>query len=97
MTVAWVPKWGELGEKSVRSQLGYITIENGTPSLVRRKKEKLLRQDEASLCEACEFDFEVVYGDRGKGFIECHPTKPASELKAGEKTRLSDVALVCSN
>jgi len=37
------------------------------------------------------------YGDHGDGFIECHHTKPVSELQVGEKTKLSDLALVCSN
>ena len=54
-------------------------------------------QNQPLLCEACGFDFEQVYGEHGKGFIECHHTKPVSELKAGEKTKLSDLALVCSN
>jgi predicted HNH restriction endonuclease len=39
----------------------------------------------------------VTYGARGKDFIECHHTKPVSELAVGEKTRLTDLVLLCSN
>jgi 5-methylcytosine-specific restriction enzyme A len=65
--------------------------------LVKRKKERVLRDEGTLICEVCGFDFVKVYGDHGKGFIECHHTKPVSELKVGEKTKLSDLSLVCSN
>jgi serine/threonine protein kinase len=48
-------------------------------------------------CEACGFDFAQVYGKLGEGFIECHHTKPVSKLRKGDKTKLSDLALVCAN
>lgn len=48
-------------------------------------------------CCVCGFDFGKVYGDLGKGFIECHHTKPISEYRKGETTRMEDLALVCSN
>jgi predicted HNH restriction endonuclease len=51
----------------------------------------------ALACEACGFDFEVTYGERGKEFIECHHVRPLSELKPGDKTSVDDLALVCSN
>ena len=35
--------------------------------------------------------------DLGEGFIECHHVTPVSELRAGTRTRLSDLAVVCSN
>ncbi|MBT3031446.1 MAG: HNH endonuclease [Candidatus Thiodiazotropha sp. (ex Lucina pensylvanica)] len=43
------------------------------------------------------FDFSEKYGKLGEGFAECHHTKPPSTLKPGEKTKLSDLAVVCSN
>ena len=67
------------------------------PKLVRRKKEKVLQETGSLSCEVCGFDFEETYGNHGNGFIECHHTKPVSELKEGEKTKLSDLSLVCSN
>jgi len=48
-------------------------------------------------CECCGFDFSAKYGERGDGFIECHHTKPFSELDVGSKTKLSDLSLVFSN
>ena len=65
--------------------------------LVGIKKEQVLRKQKTLICEVCDFDFKEVYGDRGHGFIECHHTKPLSELEAGEKTKISDLSLVCSN
>jgi 5-methylcytosine-specific restriction protein A len=45
-------------------------------------------------CEICDFDFFTTYGIHGKGFAECHHTKPVSELKPGELTKLADLAIV---
>ena len=42
-------------------------------------------------------DFATTYGDRGRGFIECHHRRPLSELRGHQRTRLDDLALVCSN
>ena len=68
------------------------------PSIVGRKKRRALQQQESLTCEGCNFDFERVYGDRGRGFIECHHTRPLSDLSPeGETTKLSDLSLVCSN
>ena len=65
--------------------------------LVKLKKDRILKEQKVLLCEVCGFDFEMVYGDRGHGFIECHHTKPVSELEVGEKTKITDLSLVCSN
>ncbi|RYD02497.1 hypothetical protein N752_24520 [Desulforamulus aquiferis] len=48
-------------------------------------------------CEVCNFDFTQRYGNRGKDFIEGHHKKLVSELKEGEKTKVEDIALLCSN
>ncbi|WP_436850737.1 HNH endonuclease [Streptomyces avermitilis] len=47
-------------------------------------------------CEACGFDFEEVYGDRGAGYVECHHVGPLHEAGEG-RTKLSDLALICAN
>ncbi len=65
--------------------------------LVARKKAEAMASDGKLACAACGFDFEATYGDYGKGFIECHHTVPVSELKPDARTRLADLALVCSN
>ncbi|MZF04043.1 HNH endonuclease, partial [Bacillus anthracis] len=48
-------------------------------------------------CEICGFDFHKIYGELGKDFIEGHHTIPVSQLKEGEKTRIEDIIMVCSN
>jgi len=67
----------------------------------RERNSKIVKQKKSQAtslaCEVCGFDFSTVYGELGEGFIECHHTKPVSEYKPNEKTKLSDLALVCSN
>jgi len=49
-------------------------------------------------CIVCGFDFEKIYGERGKGFIEIHHTKPLGLLT--EETTIdpkTDLIPVCSN
>lgn len=48
-------------------------------------------------CEICGFDFYKTYGDIGKDFIEVHHTIPISTIKENEKTKVEDMALLCSN
>lgn len=66
-------------------------------NIAKRKKKQFLKKHGRLYCEACNFDFAAAYGDRGKGFVECHHTVPVSEMKPGDKTKLSDLALVCAN
>ncbi|GAA4084270.1 HNH endonuclease [Zhongshania borealis] len=65
--------------------------------LIKQKKQAVLKRTGTLLCEVCDFDFHAVYGDIGKEFAECHHKKPVSEMTKGEKTRLDDLAIVCSN
>ena len=65
--------------------------------LVERKKAQAFAEHGKLECEACHFDFESKYGERGKGFIEAHHTKPVHTLTENDKTKLSDLALLCSN
>jgi 5-methylcytosine-specific restriction enzyme A len=66
-------------------------------TLVSKKKIKFLNEHPKLLCQGCGFNFEDKYGVRGKDYIECHHTKPVSELAVGETTKLSDLVLLCSN
>ncbi|MBS1078078.1 HNH endonuclease [Gluconobacter kondonii] len=68
-----------------------------SPKLTRRKKEQVLSETGRLSCEACGFNFAQVYGERGKDFIECHHTKPLSDLNQSTKTKIEDLALVCAN
>ncbi|WP_050369732.1 HNH endonuclease [Streptomyces acidiscabies] len=61
-----------------------------------RKIAAVLRKSGTLSCEACEFDFEAFYGERGRGYIECHHVVPLHEAGEGT-TKLTDLALICSN
>jgi 5-methylcytosine-specific restriction enzyme A len=65
--------------------------------LVKKKKALALATTGRLACEACGFDFRLRYGARGEGFIECHPFLPIHQLKPGDKTRITDLSLLCSN
>jgi 5-methylcytosine-specific restriction protein A len=62
-----------------------------------QKKQRVLKEKGTLACEICSFDFAAVYGSLGDGFAECHHDKPVSSLKAGEKTKLVDLRIVCAN
>jgi len=66
------------------------------PKKVRDKKAKVFRETGSLRCEVCDFDFADTYGGLGDGFIECHHRRPLAE-SGPTKTRLADLALVCSN
>ena len=65
--------------------------------IVEKKKLSFQNKNGSVFCEACGFDFEEYYGQRGHGFIECHHKKPVSELSPNDKTNLDDLVLLCSN
>ena len=48
-------------------------------------------------CDVCSFDFKETYGSLGEGFIEAHHTVPVAMLRGRRRTKLSEIALVCSN
>jgi len=60
-----------------------------------KKKQQVLKLKGALACEACGFDFAVIYGALGTGFAECHHTLPLTE--GARLTRLEDLAIVCAN
>lgn len=64
--------------------------------LRKKKIASVLRRGGSLACEACGFDFEEVYGERGAGYVECHHVVPLHEAGEGE-TKLSDLALICAN
>lgn len=49
-------------------------------------------------CMVCEFDFEKVYGEHGRGYIEAHHLHPISSIKKRTKVDPNTaMAVVCSN
>ncbi|CCL27444.1 HNH endonuclease [Clostridioides difficile] len=49
-------------------------------------------------CAVCGFDFERVYGNRGRGYIEMHHIRPLSYV--GDESNINpktDLVPICSN
>lgn len=67
------------------------------PEIIQAKKDEFLQNHGRLFCEACGFDFQAAYGERGDGFIECHHNIPLHETNGTRQTRLSDLTLLCSN
>ncbi|MFF0397418.1 HNH endonuclease [Streptomyces sp. NPDC005248] len=65
-------------------------------ALRTKKIDSALRKQPRISCEVCDFDFEQVYGERGIRYIECHHVVPLHAAGEG-LTKLSDLALICSN
>ncbi|WP_363347249.1 HNH endonuclease [Methylocystis echinoides] len=72
-------------------------IRERSRAIIEAKKRKVLQLRGKLTCEACGFDFEEHYGERGRGFIEVHHVKPVHTLTTGSKTNLEDLSLLCSN
>jgi 5-methylcytosine-specific restriction protein A len=85
----------EFAEGRVLTRLHHLRERNR--SLVKKKKERVLKDTGKLLCEVCNFDFAATYGELGVGFAECHHTKPLSTLQPNDTTKLSDLAIVCAN
>ncbi|HHC7144757.1 hypothetical protein ACSTHQ_01420 [Vibrio parahaemolyticus] len=66
--------------------------------LVKAKKQKVLDKTGKLECEVCSVDFKSTYGELGVGYAECHHNPPPLSLRDENKeTKLSDLAIVCSN
>ncbi|TDR32140.1 HNH endonuclease [Hydromonas duriensis] len=66
-------------------------------ALVKKKKDATMRATGKLCCEVCGFDFKDAYGDIGDGFCEVHHLLPLSKADGIVKTKLTDLAIVCSN
>jgi hypothetical protein len=85
----------EAEEGNVRMRAHFVRERDSR--LVREKKRQAPAKNASLACEVCGFDFERCYGERGRGFIECHHVTPLHSLDTATKTTLEDLALVCSN
>lgn len=69
--------------------------------VLRRQRNRNARQKclEASnyTCYVCGFNFEKVYGEIGKGFIEVHHKTPLSEYDEEHEIPQSELCALCSN
>ncbi len=72
-------------------------VRERSPEIVDRKKKQVLKKTGKLDCEVCSFNFEKFYGEYGRGYIECHHRTPLFLFSATTRTKLDDLALVCSN
>jgi predicted HNH restriction endonuclease len=63
----------------------------------RKAKANRLAETGELRCDVCGFNFLEKYGELGSGFIEAHHIVPVSILEGTKKTKVKDLALVCSN
>jgi predicted HNH restriction endonuclease len=62
------------------------------------KLRKKAIQIHGTVCMACGFDFNRVYGERGKDYIEVHHIVPLSSIEEQiEVNPESDLVVVCAN
>ncbi|POF43402.1 HNH endonuclease [Pseudomonas laurylsulfativorans] len=66
-------------------------------TIVKKKRAAVLAATGALCCEVCGFDFEKVYGKHGEKFCEVHHLTPLHKSDRNTKTKLSELAVVCSN
>jgi len=102
MTKGQIPISTQDDDEIVEAEEGRILtrihrIRERNRELVARGKASALKIHGRLQCEACSFDFEDTYGTHGSGFIEERHTKPLYTLFPGDKTRLEDLAMLCSN
>ncbi len=85
-------------EEGKRHLVKHESIEKTrNPALVREAK-RLFKHEQGHLyCQACGFDFEQVYGDRGKEYIEAHHRMPIGALQETVTLTVQDLAMLCAN
>ncbi len=66
-------------------------------ALIKLAKDEYKKINKRLFCEVCNFDFEKTYGERGIDYIEAHHNIPVSEMLLTQKTKISDISMVCSN
>jgi len=69
--------------------------------IARERDSELIRRFKKSLktfeCSVCGFDFEKVYGEIGRGFVEGHHLDALGLREGNEETSVERVVPVCSN
>jgi 5-methylcytosine-specific restriction protein A len=97
---------GSDGAENEMSGTGALSLEEIRRYRFHRKIERnpraagLVKAVRGMTCEACEFNFEMAYGDLGKGYIEAHHLRPLSSLQEGQAvnlTAIDDFVVLCSN
>ena len=67
----------------------------------RSKRNRAIRDQCAKrdnyTCQVCSFNFEKVYGERGKEFIEVHHKNPMANFDGEHEIKVEDLISLCSN
>jgi 5-methylcytosine-specific restriction protein A len=83
--------------KSVEERRQYVRhnrIDRRSTAAIQAKKVH------GFICQGCGFDFEAVYGELGREYIEAHHLIPLSSLPEGKSVPMdpkTDFAVLCSN
>jgi len=86
---------GEFPEGKIAERLHKLRERNS--EVVKLAKLNFKHKHGKVFCQACNFDFENVYGELGVDFIEGHHTIAVSDMAVGHKTKVEDIVLLCSN
>ena len=81
------------GKEKLRKHI----LRERNPNLVFQAKKRFKEKFGKLFCEVCKFVFADKYGKVGEDFIEAHHAKPISQMVETEKTKISDLVMVCSN
>jgi predicted HNH restriction endonuclease len=77
-------------EMEGRYLLRWHAYRERNPTLRRKKINSVLRRGDRLACEVCTFDFAQTYGERGRGYIECHHVERCtSSVKPQEASTIS--------
>lgn len=69
-----------------------ITFRKRNRALIEAKKS-----NSDGSCEICSFNYQEFYHKITKNYLEAHHLNPIHKRKHSEKTKLEEIALVCSN
>lgn len=88
----------EAAEENVTYAEGSITYYYGKRYERNPENRKRAIEFHGSTCKVCGFNFEMQYGERGRGFIEIHHIKPLSAVKEEvEINPEADLVPLCAN
>ncbi len=85
----------EVEEGAERTKLKNHKYRERNPFIIKEAKRLAKLKGEFKCC-VCDFNFEHTYMELGIDFIECHHKTPIA-TGGVRKTKVSDLALVCSN
>ncbi|MFB9137730.1 HNH endonuclease [Vibrio olivae] len=91
-----IPEFEEISSLEGTPRLRAHVIRERNSKLVAEKKAQALKRGTLK-CEVCNFDFHDFYGELGEEFCEVHHLTPLHKSDGVQKTRLADLAIVCSN